>query len=627
MIKWWGGGTLTQRYHYNFVNYEYKIRCLLYFIVVLVNIFAVYFVIKKEDTREGTNLVRVCLIITHMCLAYVYNSSYYLSPTWAEAVINFMDNAIHKGVMDNLLITDAGYLPLFQRLITLFVYKVLKLPIVPGLYFMQITAYFISGCFFSFFIKHQFSECLCLKYRYAFCIFFMVQVTEYGYTNAFINFITYGVIIIFFYFLVDSIKWNKIEFFIICIMGGLACLSKGYYVTIFPVLLLSLLLFYKNFTKRDFIFTSICSIASFLQLIYYFGRNNWKGGTFVDVKGNAGTEGYYLKLILHTLMDVPNMIIKFFLNSEIFNGITLLIVVFFWLYIISLFVKHVVMCYVSKTRVDRNTQAFFIMIIYLAAQSLFMRISVAGVDSHKINSDVFWTFHSLGEITSRYSLSFYIAVGVIFVVCIKVLQKEQVKSIQGKAILGWAICLMILKPCFQLKGIGNDDYVNLRPHMTDVSAEINLLRGIEDVPCRFVPIQPQWYDYRKNADIYCFGTDIFEWYDGSIVVDSDEANTGHLHLDDYREVNKNCEIWQVFIKKKNLINRNSYQIVLLDAQGKVIGQKWQDNSNFQLIASFTFDKGINDISEIIICDENDNKVYIEDAIYVVTEERAPFLIE
>lgn len=54
-----------------------------------------------------------------MAVIYLVDSSVYLEPTYAEAVTNFLRFAREEKLTANLLIADAGYLPLLPRLITL----------------------------------------------------------------------------------------------------------------------------------------------------------------------------------------------------------------------------------------------------------------------------------------------------------------------------------------------------------------------------------------------------------------------------------------------------------------------------------------------------------------------------
>lgn len=61
--------------------------------------------------------------------------------------------------------------------------------------------------------------------------------------------------------------------------------------------------------------------------------------------------------------------------------------------------------------------------------------------------------------------------------------------------------------------------------------------------------------------------------------------------------------------------------------GNILIQMQQDNTNYQKIVSFTFDKGIASVYDIQIVDENKNQVYLLNGLYVITEEQTRFLID
>jgi hypothetical protein len=110
-------------------------------------------------------------------------------------------------------------------------------------------------------------------------------------------------------------------------------------------------------------------------------------------------------------------------------------------------------------------------------------------------------------------------------------------------------------------------------------------------------------------------------------IESGEQWTGDVCLSNYPQINTNCGIWQIFIKKQNLINRNDYKILMLDSEGNIIVQKEQDNSNYQKITSFTFDEAVEGVSEIVILNSSGNRIFIENAMYIVTEAGSQFLLE
>lgn len=623
--------TLQQCYHYNFNNLEYKLKCAVFILFIVISIAGTYLVCTKEDSKKSSNLIYGILTISYLCLTFIYSSYLWMRPVVSEAATNFLYHGQKDSLWSNILQTDAGYWPLFQRLIALIIIRGLRLSAYYALFVMQAVAYLVSGLILSFFAKHQFKEYFDLKYRYLLSLLFIVLSISYG-TGAFINFIMYGLMIIMFYFLVDSKEWTRAEFVSICVFCGLACVSKGSYVTILPFMIVCAVLFHKNYTKRDFIFSITCAVASGVQLIYYLTHeNNW-----VDTTGSAGLDKYYVRVILKSMVDVPQQTLMFLGdNIESLNGLSVFIFIGFWILIIYLFITEVILKYIAKEKINRCYQVFFMAIIYILGHSLFLRITVAGIKDEDIFSDNFWTFTKT-KLVDRYTIAVSIAVYLLTIAIVKILQEKNIKNIRIKSFLVIIVCISIGQPRLQIKGIGNDDYVTSGyTAYADSTAEYILFKGIENAVCRMVPLHSDGWTYSKNASAYCLGEDKYYWYppitSAAVYVTyadfkCEEAWTGSVVLGDY-PINTDCEIWQVFITKLNLIERSNYKIILFDSAGNIIHQQSQDNTNYQKLTSFTFDTGISGVNQIAILDADDNRVYIENSMYIVTEEGQQYFME
>lgn len=607
---------LVQKYHFYFLNYEFIFRVFAFFLFAILNAILLYFVLAKDEDKKLCFLAHIVLAVSYICLHFIYDSSLFLSPTWAESVTNFAHNAMNVGLRKNLLLTDAGYLPLLQRLITLFAFRILNIGPYYALYFMQICVYIISGYILSFFCKWQFRNCLSLKSRYLVSIICMIQIIN-NQTGSFINFIVYGIFIILLYFLADSKEWSRFEFIFLCFFGCIACLSKGAFVTIFPLMAAAVLLFYKRFSRRDLVFALFCFTGALLQLIYYMKQ----GISWFDRAGTANDPSYFLKLICSVLIDVPNSILSLFEgNISVFNGISLPIIFIFWFLIVYLLIRHVVLPLLKKNSLDRDYLVFFLYLLYIAGQGLFSRLTIYGVSTCDVGTDEFWSFTFRGN-ANRYLIYLYLAVICLLMVSIKLLKKRNLRSVERVAVMGFAFCVMIANPRFQLKGMGTDNYAANRNYLGTINAEIELMKDIEDAECRIVPIQPNGWSYKKNANLYCFGENVLGWGGTTTVPESAEGDFSHGSVDllDFRTVDNTCGIWQVFVSRVSLINNKIYQVIVKDASGNVILQKEQDNTNYQNIVSFTFASEVPDAASIEIRDIDWNRVYIRNGIYVVTK--------
>lgn len=617
------GKTLVQKYHYNYQNVFYKLRMTAFLFLLAICWGTAWLCLTKEESRKIANVVRCSLVLIYITLVAIYDDSVLYSPTWAEAVTNFMHYALNSSTAENWLITDAGYLPLVQRVIALITYKILKCSPYIGLYSMQLIAYIITGSILSFFAAYPFRLYCKLKYRYLFCLIFMMQVIDHE-TGALINFITYGVLIIFLYYLVDSTEWGKWEILAICIFAFLCCLSKGVYVTILPFSALCLVLFFRNYNKRDIGFTFCCMAGALLQLTYYLNKGfdliNW-----TDKKNSSYLDLYYIRLILGIFVDVPNRLLGFFKEKvSFFTGTAGLLIILFWIVVIWLFWKQVVIPTLHRKKVDRDYQVFFMMLIYIGAQSLFLRLTICGVNKSDILSDGFWQFSYEG-IENRYQILIYCAAIIWGIVGLKIIKRVKGEQVHKNIVYLLLICIMITMPRLQINGIKDDSYINSRAKYADLTAEARLFKKLEISNTLLIPIQPNGWTYTKNADLYYFGDDIFGWKGKKI--DSTDVVSGEIDVRNYPNVNTECGIYQIFVKKKNLINRNNYQILLYDDSGTLLHVQYQDNSNYQLITSFTFDMPIEEVAQICILDGYGNRVYIENAVYIVTGKGKAYVME
>lgn len=609
------GGTLIQQYHYNYNNIQYKIGLILFGILILLCIGSC--IICYQDGK--VIYLRGNLILTYLILTYIYDGSLYFQPTWAEAVTNFMDKSLSLDIHKAILSTDAGYLPLMQRVIAIVCINIVHMSPLIALYVMQFVAYFMSGCIFSFFIKKQFDSIMKKEWRYIVCVIMMALFINKE-TGAFINFMTYSSLIIFLYFITDCTKWSKKEFVFLCIWGVVTCLSKGVYVTMLPLLVVCMVLFIRNYSRRDIIFCLSVAFGALLQLIYYLlGNADW-----VNTSNQVKDGKYFVKLLLSIFVDTPSRIISIFGEEGlIFNNIFYIIVLPFWIITIYIAYNKILLKILKKQKVDRIYQACFLLLMYIIGQSLFLRVTIYGVNEANIFTDEFWSFTKY-EMCNRWEVLIFMSIFVLIIAIIKKIYDSKYKKELYKVALLFILTIIIVYPRFQLKGMGSDAFTADRTSISSLTSEVQLMRGIENAKCRFIPIQPNGWAYNKNASVYCFGTNIYGW--GCQTIPSEEPENGAINLLNYSsEINNEAEIVQIFIKKNCLVNNSRYKIVISDENSNILVEQNQDNSEYQMLTSFTFSEGIKHAEKIRVLDKNGKEVHLENAMYIVTNADNPLL--
>lgn len=199
-----------------------------------------------------------------MAVIYLRDSSIYLQPTYAEAVTNFLKFAREKKFAENLLITDAGYLPLLPRLITLFIVKVLRVPSAYALYLMQFTACLLCSMIWSFFVLYPFHRLMKLPGRILWCILVMLT-CFYEETLFFTNHAYWGIYFLLLMMIADLNAFPRWLYAVLTAFGAGLCLSKGTYAVVLPLAVLALIFFYRGMDRREKVF--LCTVGVLLPFL------------------------------------------------------------------------------------------------------------------------------------------------------------------------------------------------------------------------------------------------------------------------------------------------------------------------------------------------------------------------
>lgn len=287
--------TLAQACHYHVTGTEYTIRLVCYGIVLLCATVLVFLAFAGAEKGKSAEKSPACffafsvLTVFFMAVIYLVNSSVYLEPTYAEAVTNFLRFAREEKLTANLLIADAGYLPLLPRLIMLFYVKLLRVPASAALYFMQGTACLLCSMVWAFFVLPPFKGLMRFPNRILWCM--LVMMTCFcEETLFFTNHAYWGIYLLLLLLVADLEAFSRWIYAGLLGAASLVCLSKGTYA----VMLFYLLLFWKSIGRRARLFAFVTGAASLLQLLYSFGGQG-DGGGWIDA-ASMGQAAYWLRL-------------------------------------------------------------------------------------------------------------------------------------------------------------------------------------------------------------------------------------------------------------------------------------------------------------------------------------------
>ncbi len=618
------GKILILKISYHLMNKEYKIRILVFLFFVALILFTVIRVLFFEETRKNCNIVHILMTLMFPALAYLYDSSMFWEPVWCEAGTNFLANALEKHFFENFLLPDSGYLPLMQRLITLFYIKIVRLPAYYAAFAMQITAYVICGYVLTFFVKKLFISYMQIKYRAVISLLMCMQVIALP-ADVFINFVPHCLYLILLFFLIDEkeLRWKDVIF--LSGFAFLTCLSKGQFVIVLPFLMVSLLLFYRTFSIKEKFFMLVTGIGSFLQLLYYLVAGSDSVNWF-DRKGTM-VQGFdfIVKIACEIIRDLPMQFLAIFENDiDFFDGIAIYLILISWAIIIYIFYKHVFCTLKEHKRINRNIRNIMMNILFILLSAVFFKVTVYGVGEQKINTSLFEFFYQDIQYR-RYEIFSYFAVIICFLIFIYSLRGKKIIGIDSEILILsiFFLCLSISNPRFQINGVDQDTASNERRQLSTLTSNVTLWKNIESVECRVVPLQSNRWVYLKNAKIYCLGNNSLGWDDDWLESEIEgDVSFGQVFLSDYPDINVSCGIWQIFVERRNLLTEDELTIILKDKSSNVIKQVKEDGPCSHRTVSFTFDEPVYDIAEICIVNEKQQPVMIQNSMYFVTSENA-----
>lgn len=363
------------------------------------------------------------------------------------------------------------------------------------------------------------------------------------------------------------------------------------------------------------------ALSSAVQLSYSFMSPLAGGSEWVDKKGSVSQNGFILKLFCDLIRDVPNMFLSVFENNiYVFNGISILIIIGFWISVIWFFIKIFFREY-RKKHMDRDIRNLGILFLFLCGQRIFFRISVYGVTDYDIFSDEFWNFYPI-DLGYRYEIFGTFSVFLCFIILMKMIAEKN-QYLGRAAIAIFIICVLMSDIRLQIKGLGTNSYSKDREYVSGMDSEICLIKDIEKKESIVVPIRPDSWFYTKNAKIYYIGTDIFGF--GAEMISDEPVENGKINLYDRVNMDVDSGILQIFIRKQNLVDNSRYQVRLLNQGGNIMKEMEQDNTEYQRIASFSFEEAVYGVAGIQILNGRGEAVQIENGIYLVSSTQEELL--
>lgn len=598
----------AQRYYYHLINGEYILR-LVCFAAVCLCMAALFFLLcRREENRAVCIGVFAVLTIQFFATVYVYESTVLLEPTYAEAVTNYLKFAREERFVDNLLITDAGYLPLMPRLIALFFVRLLRLPAAEALYLMQITACLLYSMMWAFFALWPFHRVLSLPARTISCILMMTLCFHLG-TLYFINFTYVGAFAILLFLISDSGGWSRLSFALITAYGCLLCLSKGAYVILCPFMAVYLLFFYKSVEKRKRLYAVCLAAASLLQIVYSFSGLG-TGADWIDKSGGVGTVGHFLRLPVKCLIDFAESLL-FFLGEYVTNVsfLTAALALISGCLLLYGFVRKVFLPWLHKEKIGTIWTEIYAMALFAFASIAFYHLSVKEVPTSW--KEMFRPAYE--EIGDKYEIFQTAAILLMALLFLSVLRQRR-PAWELPSLMALCLVCTLTIPRMQLTGIGRCSVSdNDRIYVGEINASWKDVKALISRSNFFVPVQPSFWGYSKNVMFYQTGTDVyFEETSGQILPMLEEEM-----IDSYTMQQPVVKLLEVMINKPERITKTDYYMTLLDAEGNILADVAQYNTCRGAKLLFVLEEPVADVETIYFHDTDGNTVFIDNYIGLV----------
>jgi len=266
-------GIIYEMAYYSFNNVV-KLQ-LLYLILTTIMYIVVYNLSKNEKKNNEKLYVFVSIMIFSMINVKVPIVSFHAEP-YVETLTNFLIFGIQKNLIQNILIPDSGYLPLFTRIIGLFIIKVFGFNLKWTLFLMQNVGILLITSFSSLFIMDKFKKYGSFLFRMCIAIILGGGVTLTSSVEGyyFFNFIYYGFVALILFSLMDFSRLKKWNYIMMLILTFFIVISKSHYITLLPIALIIMILFRKKITKKEKFYAGVIVVASFLQLLFIKMNNS-----------------------------------------------------------------------------------------------------------------------------------------------------------------------------------------------------------------------------------------------------------------------------------------------------------------------------------------------------------------
>lgn len=610
--------TLAQAYHYHITGMEYRLRLLCYAFVALCAVALVLLTANVRIGERGKSLAAFGIMtVFFMAVIYLLDSSIYLEPTFAEAVTNFLQNAREQKLADNLLITDAGYLPLLPRLITLFFVKVVRVPFRYALYLMQITACLLCGMIWSFFVLDVFQKWMKLPGRILWCI--LVMLTCFcEETLFFTNHAYWGIYFLLLMLLADREAFPRWIYAFLTVFGAVLCLSKGTYAVVLPLAVLAMVFFYRSMDRREKIFLCTVGAAALLQLIYSFSGQG-DGESWISAASNGGIS-YWFRLFGRVIAEFcAYLLLPMGTYRQPIHLVILLLMPIVFGFLAYGFVREVLLPLWRRETVDGERKQFWLIVMYQLIVIAFFLLTVKPVPGSWKNMGKI----AFGQAGHKYEIFADVGFYLLLLTGSMMVRQRGAAALEsggcqrmlpfwgryGLLILTAVFCLT--NPVMQLSGWAGAETSDRRVYAGDINAGWWESKDAMKNSAFFVPTRGDNWGCSRGATLYQVGVDTF--FEETAGRNLDEQIPGYHCSYEIQEETQAQHLIGVVIRRPQRIDKDC-RVRLVAEDGQVIAEAEQIGSGRYKLCRFSLDAPVEGVRRIEFVDADGEPIWFKDYI-------------
>jgi len=573
---------IIQQIEYTKIDKTVKVQVTLTICLMIILIY--FYKLLKNKKKENTKIYVITVTIMYLLISIKFPVMTIFTEPFAEFGTNFFLNASTKNIFDNLLLQDAGYLPLYQRIFSLIIVKIFVISPKIAVILMQNSLILIMSSIISIFMLKEYNKYGNIFFRFVVCLilagFPILHVYE---THSFINIGYFNLVGIILISLLNFENFTKKKFMLIMVVTFFLCLSKAYFIVLFPIVVVIYMIFRKKVSKREKIYLFVIALSTLIQAIYTYNNSKW-----IDtINEKKITLIENISRIFHNI--VQQVIYLFFSNISLDSNIFSLNLIFLVIIIISI-ISALYYFYKYKNKES---------VILISLILIIFGTSILNIKARIWDSEIFWT-KTTGIMKVRHS--FFIQISIIFFVIIFIFnylkdQKRVLLKNNLYTILGLMFFIRFL--------VFDNNYIYIKDNSF---SDWNIYSKFYKEKEYLIPLNPEFWYINKNIEVHYIG-----YKEDNVLKFENDKRTKFLDysLQQIHEINFDTPIYltHLYLTRLRIDNFDKLKIRGYDNNGNIVVELDQLNNKNRRYIGFRNYKKVA-ISKIKIFNEDLQEAYV-----------------